>query len=251
MPVDALKTGQLPQVAFELLFLTVGKEEVVDDEDQDHRHGQVEQTQLNGLRLLQGKGSHGEGKGGGEDGLHPGARRAAIHDGDHHQGEKEDACHAREVGIGEVDQHAADGGADGTGDHTVGAVLIAGLEQQKGVEWEPVGVLKVPEVAHRGADGHDQAQLKGKAELEAVHGAPLPEIQQYRPPWDAFPGKVGGGNGGLLTEKADDVEHIPVENTQTALGQIGVFQLTGEMCQQSGPFLCGVGPLTGVHRLGQ
>ena len=251
MPVDTLETGHLPQIAFELLLLAVGEEEVVDDEHQDHSHGQIEQTQLDGLGLLQGEGGHGEGKGGGEDGMYPGARCAAVHERDHHQGEEKDACHTREVGVDQVDQQAADGGADGAGDHTVGAVLITGLEQQKGVEGEPVGVLKVPEVAHRGTDGHDQAQLEGKAELEAVHRAPLPEIQKYRPPGNVLPGKVGGGNGGLLTEEADDMEYVPIEDTQTALGQVGVFQLSSELCQQSGPFLGGVGPLTGVHRLGQ
>ena len=247
-PVDPLEPGELPQVAPELLLPSVGQEEMVDDEHQQHRHGQIKKPELDGLGLRQGEGGHGEGKGGGEDGVDPGAGGAAVHKGDHNQREEKDHRSAQKVGIDQVDQQAADGGADGTGHHAVGAVLVAGLEEQKGVEGEPIGVLKIPQEADGAADGHDQGELEGEAELEPVHRAPLPEVQQHRPPGHPLPGQLPGG-GGLLAEEVQNVEDVAVEDAQPAGGQAGLFRQLGQAAPQCGPLLRRMGLLTLGHQL--
>ena len=100
--------------------------------------------------------------------MDPGAGGAAVHQGDHDGREKEYSRQTRQIRIDQMDQQAADGGTHRAGDHAVCTFLIAGLEEQKGVEWEPVRMLKFPKVADGAADGHDHGQPEGEAQLKAA-----------------------------------------------------------------------------------
>lgn len=103
-----------------------------------------------------------------------------------------------------------------------GALLIAGLEQKKGVEREPVGVLKFPQKADGCADGHDHGQAQGKAHLKIVETQPPAAAGKYLPP--GHPGPPGPGLS-LRQQQEQAVEKAAVEDTQPPLRQ-------GVLCQQ-------------------
>ena len=251
LPVVGLKPVELLEIPAALGFLPVGQQEGVDHHHQGNRHGQIHEPQADGLGFLHRQGGHGEGEGGGEDGMDPGTGGTAVHQGDHNEGEHEDPRQAGQPGVDQVNHHAADGGAHRAGDHPVGALLIAGLEQQEGVEGEPVGVLKFPQEADGGADGHDHCQPQGKAELEPGRGEPLAQAAPGRPPGHLAEEQVVLGVEGLPAQEQQGVEHAAVENAQPSLGQIGLIKKCLDTIGQPLPGGRFPGALQLPHHVGQ
>ena len=122
--------------------------------------------------------------------MDPGTGGAAVHQRDHDGREEEYPRQAGQIWIDQVNQQTADGSAHGAGDHAVGAFLITGLEEQKGMKREPICVLKFPKVADRAADGHDHSQTQGKTQLKPAQREPLAQI---------FP---NAGPGNLLKQRS-------------------------------------------------
>ena len=123
-----------------------------------------------------------------------------------------------------MDNDTADGGAHGAGDHPVGALLIAGLEEQEGMEGEPVGVLKLPQEADGGADGHNHRKTQSEAKLKPGGGEPLAQAAPGRPPGHLAEKGVVLGVEGLPAQEQQCVEYAAVEDAQAALGQVSIVE---------------------------
>ena len=139
IPVAVVQAEERLQVIAELGVLFHGEKEPVYQEYDGHGRAQVEKTQGNGDGAVHGHGSHGEGIAGGEDGLIPCAGLCAVHEGDHDQSKHDLASDSRKQGLDEEFYAATQESSDGTGLQPVAAVLIAGLQQDKGIQGNPVG----------------------------------------------------------------------------------------------------------------
>ena len=248
-----MEVRQCVEIAAELLLPPGGDKETVDHQHQQHRQQQIEDPQTDGHGVLHGQGGHGHRKGRGEDGVDPGPGGAAVHKGDHHKGKDKDAGHTGQKGIDHKDQQTAQGRADGPGDHPVGALLIAGLNQKKRVEGEPVGVFKVPQEADGTAHRQHHRKPQGKAHLKPLQGEALPQAPPQLSSSASPPERVPDRSDlpPVPEQEEHAVEKAPVKNAQAPLGQRGIGQHGLDLFRHRGTFLRGLGSTHGPDQPGQ
>ena len=92
------------------------------------------------------------------------------------------------------------------------------------MEREPVGVLKLPQEADGGADGHNHRKTQSEAKLKPGGGEPLAQAAPGRLPGHLAEKGVVLGVEGFPAQEQQGVEYAAVEDAQAALGEIVPLQ---------------------------
>ena len=167
--VRTLDVEQLADIRTKLSFLARWEKEPVNDKYKNHRKNKVQYPKLDCRRTVYGKRCKRKRKAGGKDRLNPCAGRTAIHQRDHGCGKKKvSRSTAGQNWKHKKGEKAADRRADKACFHAVGALLIHGLQEQKRIERQPIGVLAVCYAAHHKADRRYEGKPQRKPDLKGI-----------------------------------------------------------------------------------